>query len=551
MASLNRLLSDNLPVDPSKNTFIGNGSQTVFNLSGQIESGGTNPSNLIVSLDGAIQEPTVDYTINSSTLTFTTAPDSGAKVVVISRNSPFTYATNLPGDGTVTSAKIVAGNVTADKLSTGAPFWNSLGNVALGHASPVTNLHLNYANYAAILLGANNSTGFSITKETPANTFNIWTGAMGSGTNRLCITSSGDIGIGGIISPQNKVDVYGTIGFGLRSGGQNQPGYLSNIWSATDGYRFFTLGSTYFNGTNWITNPNASFGSNNVCVINGDTSGISIHLNAGTGNTQRTDSSATFNSFEKIRINTNGTIDVRNNPIVNCASVADAWAFIAPHAVSFNVVAGTNQRLRPVAGTNFVDWEFDVVNAWQNGSIGVVYYINRAGTFMPFAGVNSVTRPNGLQGVRIKAVDIIQDTPKSIMRFQLLDGNVTDTQILFGTGNNSGYLYSSNGIIDSYNVANFIRYGVGDYGITFVNPMVDRNYAAVGTAGVHWGGGGTIILGFDSTNDGTTTPRDYAWHRRRTSTLLRFSTRYGVNNVVYDVINLSVVVFGSSLQDNF
>lgn len=550
MPSLNRLLSDNLPVDPSRNVFTGNGNQTVFNLSGQIAAGSTNPSNLAVSLDGAMQEPVDDYSINNSTLTFTTAPDSGARVVVISRNSPFTYATNLPGDGTVTSAKIVAGNVSQDKLSTGAPFWNSSGNVALGHSSPTTNLHLNYSNYAAILMGANNSTGFLLTKETPSNTFNIWAAPAGSGPLRLRMNSSGDVSLGAI-DPQNKLDVHGTIGFGLRSGGANQPGYLSNIWSATHGYRFFTLGSTYFDGTNWITNPNASFGSNNVCVIEGDTSGVSVFLNSSTGNTQRTDSTATFESFEKIRINMNGTIDVKNNPIVNCASVADAWMMGYPAVVQSNTIASNTMRLRPVAGTSFVDWEHDTVNFWNNRYIGVVYYINKSNTFEPFAGVNSVTRPNGLRGVRIQLMEIIQNAPKSIMRCRLLDGSVTNIQTLFGTNDGSGFLYSSQGIIDSYNVATFIRYGVGDYGITFVTPMANRNYAAFGNAGDNNGGTANMVVNFDFTNNGTPVPPDVAYYSRRTENLLRFCTRYGNNNVAYDVSNINILVFGSSLQDNF
>lgn len=548
--TLNRSISDNIPVDPSKTVITGNGSQTVFNLTGQIPTINSNPNNLIVSLDGAIQEPNDDYTINNTTLTFTTPPDSGARIVVIARNSPYTYAANVPGDATVTGDKIVAGSVTPAKLSTGAPFWNTSSNVALGHTSPATNLHLNYSNYGAILLGANNSTGFTITKETPANTFNIWTGAIGSGTNRLCMTSSGDIGIGGITSPQSKLDVYGTIGFGLRSGGQNQPGYLSNIWSNTDGYRFFTLGSSYFNGTSWITNPNASFGSNNVCVIEGDTSGVSVFLNSSTGNTQRTDSTATFESFEKVRINMNGTIDVKNNAIVNCASVADAWVMAAPWDVRSNVIAPNNMRIRPIPSTNFVEWEQDIVNAWTDSSVGLVYYINKSNTLEPFAGVNAVSRPNGLAGVRIQLVEIIQNTPKSIMRCRLLDGPVTNIQTLFGTGGGNGFLYSTNGIIDSYNVSNFIKYGTGDYAITFVNNMADRNYAAVGCAGHHYNGGGALILSFDNTNVTAVAP-NLQNHQRRTSSLIRFTTRYVVNNGVYDPHNLSVVIFGSSLQDNF
>lgn len=544
MPSINRLLSDNIPVDPSKNTFTGNGSQTVFNLTGQIAAGSTNPSNLIVSLDGAIQEPGDDYSINNSTLTFTTAPDSGAKVVIVSRNSPFTYATNLPGDGTVTSAKIVAGNVTPDKLSTGAPFWNSSSNVALGHSSPATNLHLNYANYGAILFGNNNANGFHITKESSDNTFNIWSGAIGSGTNRLRIMPSGNIGLGGI-DAQARVHLRGnSVGTAI---GNNSAG----LWLETTNPHQSILEIEDYrvaNGNSWGTagyriqqRTDASFQA--YIQFNGNNDhGISI----GTG-------SSTLNGHsvpERIRITQDGTIDVRNNPIVNCASVADAWVMAAPWDVRSNVIAPNNTRIRPIAGTNFVEWEFDPINTWTDSSVGLVYYINRSSTLEPFAGVNAVSRPNGLAGVRLQLVEIIQNAPKSIMRCRLMDGPVTNIQTLFGTGGGNGFLYSTNGIIDSYNVSNFIKYGTGDYAITFVNNMADRNYAAVGCAGHHYTGGGALILSFDNTNVTAVAP-NLQNYQRRTSSLIRFTTRYVVNNAVYDPHNLSVVIFGSSLQDNF
>jgi hypothetical protein len=494
--TLNRLLSDNIPVDPSKNTFTGNGSQTVFNLTGQIALGSTNPSNLIVSLDGAIQEPGDDYTVNNSVLTFTSAPDSGARVVVVSRNSPFTYATNVPGDGSVTSAKIVAGNVTTDKLSTGAPFWNSLGNVALGHSSPATNLHLNYSNYAAILMGANNSTGFSFTKETPSNTFNIWTGAMGSGTNRLCITSSGDIGIGGIISPQNKLDVNGVIGFGLRSGGQNQPGYLSNIWSNTDGYRFFTLGSSYFNGTNWITNPSASFGSNNVCTINGDTGGISIHLNANTGNFQRTDPTATFGSFEKIRINMNGTIDVKNNPINNCPTTAKSFLNWSPwHFANFSTgqtAPGSTSIDQIVAGldTGRITWNSN----WDDRDIGIIWYLNINGNNTQYGGID------WSKGIQITSINGI------FAFFKALGGPATTTMpAKNGDGTTAGFIRQTFGIRNSFNILSVARSSTGRFRVTFITPMINDWYVvSVGSANRHDGNGPWTVVDYGTSSNPAT-----------------------------------------------
>ena len=58
-----------------------------------------------------------------------------------------------------------------------------------------TLLHINNSNYAAVQLGDNTTAGFTITKESTDNSFNIWTGAVGSGTNRLRVTTTGYVGI--------------------------------------------------------------------------------------------------------------------------------------------------------------------------------------------------------------------------------------------------------------------------------------------------------------------------------------------------------------------
>ncbi len=60
-------------------TFYGNSSTTAFTLShAAVSSNG-----FIVTIDGILMYLTTDYSISSSTLTFTTAPTAGQKITVV------------------------------------------------------------------------------------------------------------------------------------------------------------------------------------------------------------------------------------------------------------------------------------------------------------------------------------------------------------------------------------------------------------------------------------------------------------------------------------
>ena len=72
----------NREVDDISSSF--NGSTTAFTL--QVNSQNVSPgspNNLIVSIGGVVQNPNNDYTVNSSTITFTTAPASGLSFFAI------------------------------------------------------------------------------------------------------------------------------------------------------------------------------------------------------------------------------------------------------------------------------------------------------------------------------------------------------------------------------------------------------------------------------------------------------------------------------------
>ena len=101
-------------VDPVRTTVTGNGSTSVYAISGA--SGLTNPSALIVAIDGALQEPSVDYTVSGGNITFTSPLANGSKAVVVSPLNTIQVGQVTPSDGSVTSAKIIGGVALSDPI---------------------------------------------------------------------------------------------------------------------------------------------------------------------------------------------------------------------------------------------------------------------------------------------------------------------------------------------------------------------------------------------------------------------------------------------------
>ena len=146
------------------------------------------------------------YTINQSTgaLTSVGAVATGAtpRNVVVDPTGRFAFVTNYSSAATgVQSYRI--NNFAANS----GTFQDALG---IGTTSPATLLHVDSSGYASFYLGTNGANGFHITKESTDQSFNIWSGAFGSGVNRLKINSSGDIGIG-VTTVGAKLDVAGTL----------------------------------------------------------------------------------------------------------------------------------------------------------------------------------------------------------------------------------------------------------------------------------------------------------------------------------------------------
>ena len=87
---------------------------------------------ILLSLGGVIQKPGTDFTVSSSTLTFTTAPAANTSFFAILLGSD-NGGTVTPTDGSVTTAKIVDDAVTAAKVA-------SSGAFAIGAAGTASSL---------------------------------------------------------------------------------------------------------------------------------------------------------------------------------------------------------------------------------------------------------------------------------------------------------------------------------------------------------------------------------------------------------------------------
>ena len=99
----------NREVDDISSSF--NGSTTAFTL--QVNSQNVSPgssNSIIVSLGGVVQNPGTDYTINSSTITFSTAPASGLSFFGLVLGQSVDAVE--PADGSVSTIKIADQAVT-------------------------------------------------------------------------------------------------------------------------------------------------------------------------------------------------------------------------------------------------------------------------------------------------------------------------------------------------------------------------------------------------------------------------------------------------------
>lgn len=180
------------------------------------------------------------------------------------------------------------------------------------------------------------------------------------------VTTTGIFGMGMAGSPAtySRLDVNGLITFGTRDGAGNRAsGHLGNSWTSGAGFNYSYLGSSYYDGTNWITNPGTQFGSNYVAQIVQDIQGIKFMTQGNTGNTTRTDSAATFATYERMRMDLTGRMGL---------GVTTITAVL--HLKAGTATAGT-APLKFTSGTNLTTAEAGVME--YNGTN---LFFTRAGT---------------------------------------------------------------------------------------------------------------------------------------------------------------------------
>jgi hypothetical protein len=102
--------------NPTKTAFIGTGARTTWPIN---DAKSINANNYRVTIDGVVQEPLADYTINGTNIVFSDAPPLSGNVVVVSNNLVRAFDV-IPSDGSVTTNKLALSAVTTATINNNA-----------------------------------------------------------------------------------------------------------------------------------------------------------------------------------------------------------------------------------------------------------------------------------------------------------------------------------------------------------------------------------------------------------------------------------------------
>jgi len=139
---------------PQVDYFNGTGSQTAFTLSRPVAS----VAQVEVTVNNVKQNPSTAYTVSGNTITFTGAPSIGTNNVYVRYTSPITQVIQ-PGAGTVGNSQVIDGSITPAKMSTGAPTWDTNGNLVAASLGTSTSHRGN-----VVAISKTNGAGYNVTQ---------------------------------------------------------------------------------------------------------------------------------------------------------------------------------------------------------------------------------------------------------------------------------------------------------------------------------------------------------------------------------------------------